>query len=178
MKLPFERQWKASERFKQFSLRVNQDFYLLPERHSLVVDSLLSTILLVDWRNEQVLGNCEVMDDEQFALVLTLLEQWPSYVPYERLLRQLGILLQAQDIEDLERLRVSGRADESEEELAQDEQAGARLQPILQTLRDLLHDCKPYLHEFGIDIGAVMDYGPVLTRYVEAKATQVEGSTR
>lgn len=164
-----EQPWEASERFQQFSLRISQDFYLLPARHSLVVDRLLSTMLLVNWQDEQMINNGEVMDDEQFALVLTLLEQWPSYVPYERLLKQLGILLSEEDIKDLERVRGSGRKDESEEERVQDEQARARLQPALQTLRDVLYGCKISLHDFGIDIMAVLDCGLLLTRYVEAR---------
>jgi hypothetical protein len=169
-----EQQWEAGERFKQFSLRVAPAFSLLPPRHSLVVDRLLSTMLLIDWQNEQVVGNCEVMDDEQFALVLTLLEQWPSYVPYERLLQQLGIVLTSQQIEDLEHLRTSRRACGSEEERRQDEQARMRIRPVLQTLRDLLHNCKIYLQDFGLDIGAVADYGPLLIRYVEARAPQAQ----
>lgn len=164
-----EQQWAASERFKQFSLRVSPVFSLLPPRHSLVVDRLLSTMLLIDWQNEQVVGNCEGMDDEQFALVMALLEQWPSYIPYERLLQQLGIELTEQQIEDLEQLRTSGRANEPEEERRKDEQARARLQPVLRTLRDLLHGCKIYLNDYGIDIAAVADYGPLLVRYSETR---------
>ncbi len=131
-------------------------------------------MLLIDWQNEQVVGNCEVMDDEPFALVLTLLEQWPSYTPYERLLQQLGITLTDQQIDDLEQLRTSGKANESEEERRQDEQARARLQPVLQTLRDLLHACKVYLNDYGIDIAAVADYGPLLVRYSETRTPQTQ----
>jgi len=171
-----EHQWEITQRFQQFSLRISQDFSLLRARHSLVVDRLLGTILLVNWQDEQVLNNCEVRDDEQFALILTLLEQWPSYVPYERLLRHLGIRLSAQDIEDLERVRVSGRTDESEEERMQDEQARTRIQPALQTLRNLLHDCTILLHGFGIDIKTVLDYGPLLTPSREAGKSIFEGS--
>ncbi len=156
-----EQQWKATERLKQFSLRVTQDLYVLPEWHSLVADRKLCMLLLVNWQDEQVLGICDALSDEQFSLVLTLLEQWPSYVPYECLLTQLGIPLTTQDIEDLEHLRTSGREDEPEEE-----QARARVRPVLQTLRDLLSECKLSLHDLGIDIGAVKDYGPLLTRDV------------
>lgn len=167
-----EQQWKADQRFQQFSLRVSQDFSLLPARHSLVVDKLLGTILLVNWEDEQVLGTCNVMDDEQFALVFTLLKQWPSYVPYERLIGYLGISLTEQDLDDLERVRTSGWANEPEGEQAQDQLADARLRPALQTLRDLLQTCKPTLQGFGIDIVAVKDYGPLLTRSVEARVPQ------
>lgn len=168
MELPLDQNWRGrtTERFKKFSLQ-SKHLSLLPERQSLMVDRLTGTLTLVDWQQEQFLDSCDDLSDEQFSLLLTLLEQWPSYVPYEKLLGQLGIQLTVQDIDDLERIRVSERADESEEEQRQDEQARARLQPALRTLRDLLRDCKPCLWDLCLDVVAVMDCGPLLMRYQE-----------
>ncbi len=167
MELPLEN-WRGrtTERFKKFSLQ-SQHLSLLPERQSLMADRLTGTLTLVDWQQEQFLDSCDDLSDEQFSLLLTLLEQWPSYVSYAKLLEQIGIQLTAQEVEDLERVRESERADESEEERIQDEQARARLQPILRTLRDLLGDCKPCLRDLWIDVVAVMDCGPILVQYQE-----------
>lgn len=172
MKQPLDQQW--DERFKQFSLRISHEFYLLPARHSLIVDRLLGMIVLVNWQDEQIVSVGEELNDEQFTLALTLLERWPSYTPYEILLGQLGIQLTGQDIEDLELLRTIRRANVSEEEQAQEAQARARLQPALQTLRDLLRDCRIYLQSFGVDIGTVVDYGPLLVRYMLSKTPHAE----
>lgn len=162
-------QWCAAERFRTFSLRATPDVFVLPEKHSLVVDRLTGTLTLVNWQQEQFLALCDELSDEQFSLVLALLERWPSYVPYEQLLQHIGIQPSHQDLDDLERVRVSGRANESEEEQAQDAEARARIRPLLQTLRDLLGSSRAYLHPLGIDITAVLDYGPVLTRYVQRR---------
>jgi hypothetical protein len=165
--MEFNQAWKADERFQKFVLRVTSDVYLLPEQQGLVADALTCQLWLVDWQREQFLALCDDLGDEQFALVLALLERWPSYVPYEMLLPHIGIQPTQQDLDDLERVRRSGRPDESEEEQAQEAEARARIEPLLQTLRDLLGDCRAYLYPLGIDIGAVLDHGPILTRYVE-----------
>ncbi len=172
-----EQQWKATERFLQFTLRLN-NVSLLPERFSLVVDTLMGTITLVDWQNAQFLHVIEVVDDERFEVLLTLLRRWPSFVPYERLLPHLGIQLTDQESEALERVRTSGKANESDEEQAQDKLAREQLQPVLQTLRDLLEDCRHALHSFGIDIATVIDYGPLLILSHEVGMPQVEESAR
>jgi hypothetical protein len=152
---------------KQFTLRVTDNLSVLPERCSLVVDRLAGTLTLVNWQDEQFLGVCDELTDEQFSLVLTLLEQWPSYVPYEKLLRLIGLELTAQHLEELERVRVSGKAVESEDEQAQNEQARQHLKPVLQTLREEIASCLHALRNLGIDICAVQDHGPLLMRYVD-----------
>lgn len=162
---------EASGRFKQFSLSKN-DWFVLPERQSLVVDRVTGSLMLIDWQHEQIVAVCEDLnDDEQFSVVLTLLEQWPSYVPYAQLLDGLGIPLTAQDLADLEFVRLSGRM--SRRKSRAQERARERLRPILQTLRDLLHECKSCIRDLGIDIVAVIDHGPLLIQY-EARVPQVE----
>jgi hypothetical protein len=177
MEQPRQQPEYATERFSQFALRLG-DLSLLPEHSSLVVDLLTGTIALVNWQEAQFLDVIEVGDDEQFALMFTLLKQWPSYVPYERLIGHLGISLTNQEIEDLERVRTSGWANEPEGEQAQDQLADARLRPVLQTLRDLLQDCRPALQGFGIDIVAVKDYGPLLVPFKEVRTASVPEAIR
>ena len=164
---------EASGRFKQFSLS-KKGWFVLPERHSLVVDRVAGTLTLIDWQHERIVAVCEDLDDEQFSLLLSLLERWPSYISYEELLRQLGIEPTSQDLADLERVRWSGRMSRSRERAM--EQARARLQPTLQTLRDLLGACKLCLRSLGIDIVAVLDYGPILIPYADAMAPQEQSA--
>lgn len=161
MEQPRQQPEHATERFSQFSLRLS-GLSLLPEHASLVVDTLTGTITLVNWQEAQFLDVIEFGDDEQFALVFTLLKRWPSYVPYERLLRQLGIPLTDQVLADLERLHTSGWANEPEGEQAQDQLAHERLHPALQTLRDLVEECRPSLQGLGLDVVVVEGYGPLL----------------
>ncbi len=165
--MEFNQAWKTDERFKKFALRVASDVYVLPEQHSLVADELTGQLWLVNWQAQHFLAVCDGLSDEQFSLVLLLLEQWPSYVPYEHLLRHIGIEPSRQDLDDLECVRVSGRANESEEKQAQEAAARARIEPLLRTLRELLGDCRACLQPLGIAITAVLDYGLLLTRYVE-----------
>ena len=157
--------WEASERFKKFSLRESPDRYVLPERHDLVADRLTGQLWLVNWQLEQLIDCCDELLDEQFSLVLLLLERWPSFVPYEHLLRQIGIEPTGQDLADLERIRASRRAGESEEEQVLTQQARTRIEPLLQTLRDLLASSRACLNILGIEIAAVLDTGMLITRY-------------
>jgi len=166
---------RFTERFEQFSLRAN-DWCLLPLRQSLVVDRVTGVLTVVDWQSERFTSICDDLDDEQFSLVITLLRRWPSYVSYEQLLEQLGIQLSAQDLADLERVRESKQTRTSRRESRATERARARLQPVLQTLRDLLSGSRACLNFLGIDIAAVLDYGPLLVQYVEARAPQAEQS--
>ncbi len=166
--MEFDQAWKTDERFQKFVLRVTSDMYVLPEQHCVVVDSLTNQLWLVNWQEEQFLALCDGLDDEQFSLVLALLSAWPSFVPYAKLLQHIGIQPTQQDLDDLERVRASGQLDDSEEERVQEAQARAHIDPLLQTLRDLLAGCRVNLHPLGMDISAVLDYGPMLTRYREA----------
>jgi len=157
---------RATERFKQFPLQT-QDSYVLPVRHGVIADRLTGSLTLVNWQDERFIAICE-LDDEQFSVVFTLLEQWPSCVPYEQLLRQLGIEPTGQDLADLEFVRMSGQMSRSRVQAKA--QARTRLQPTLQKLRDLLSSSRACLNTLGIDIAAVQDHGPILIRYVEARA--------
>jgi hypothetical protein len=151
---------------QKFSLRAGP-LHLLPQGRSLVADPLRGVLLVVDWQQEQVLAiSSGELSEEQFELVCALLGAWPSYVPYEKLLRQLAIPLSPQDGEDLERIRTSGSPGETEAEQVLCAQARARIAPMLDTLRAELGACRPVLNALGLDISAVLDYGPLLVGYL------------
>jgi hypothetical protein len=165
--MEFNQAWKTDERFKKFALRVASDVSLLPEQHGLVADEFTGQLWLLNWQEQRFLTVCDALSDEQFALVLALLERWPSYIPYEELLPHIGIQPSRQDLDDLALVRVSGRANESEEEQAHEAAARTRIAPLLQTLRDVLEGGRSCLRPLGLDIAAVLDHGLLLTRYVE-----------
>jgi len=71
------------------------------------------------------------LSNNQLPAVLYLLEEWPSYVPYEKMLHRYGVDLTDQQLEDLERVKASGYAGETEEEKARDQQARERIAPLM-----------------------------------------------
>jgi len=191
----FDHQLGGKEQFRQFSLRVvpgatniallpgpqilainttSSEMYtkesaLLPEQHSVVVNQRSGGITLVDWRNGRFLAYHNLSDD-QLPAILYLLEEWPSYVSYEKMLRRYGNELTDQQLEDLERVKESGYAGETEEEKVLDKQARERIAPLMNPLRTLLASCNLCLREFGIKIAAVMDCGPILMKTANKQA--------
>jgi len=190
-----DHQLRAKEQFRQFSLRVvpgvtnvallpgpqilavnstssevsTKEIALLPEQHTVVVNRLSGGITLVDWRNGRFLAH-HSLNDDQLPAVLYLLEEWPSYVPYEKMLHRYGNELTVQQIEDIERIKVSGYAGETEEEKALDQQARERIAPLMNPLHTILASCNLCLPEFGIKIAAVMDCGPILMKTTNKQA--------
>src|SRR5713101_2147208 len=107
-----DQSWIPAVRFKKFSLR-KPGFSVLAEGHSLVVDRLTGTLLLVNWQAEQIIEICNELNDEQFSLVLMLLENWPSFVLYEHLLSHIGIEPSQEAHEDFEWVRMGMTGDEA-----------------------------------------------------------------
>lgn len=149
-----------------------RDISLLPEHHTLVVNLVASGVTLVNWQSGCFLAHT-TFNEDQLLILLTLLEQWPSYVPIEKFFPLVGITPTEQLIDDLERVRVSGYKGETEHEHALDLLARERLEPVLQPLRTLISSCKPALNTcFGITITSILDTGPILTRYSQMKPTE------
>ncbi len=157
-----DQNWLDAARFKKFSLRT-PGFSVLPEGHGLVVDRLTGTITLV--KDEQAIDVCNGLREEQFTLVLYLLETWPSYALYEEMLSQIGVKPTTQQREDFARIRVSMVAGEAGEQDAI-ERARERVQPLLQTLRDILSGCKASLNSLGVNVAAVLNYGWIIVEHV------------
>ena len=149
-----------------------QEVALLPEQQTLVVDQILGGITLVDWRSGRFLAHTNV-SDQQLPVILYLLEEWPSYIPFEKVLHRCGLELTAQQLEDIERIKVAGYAGESDEEKALDKEARQRIVPFMKPIRTLLAGCNPHLREFGIIVAEVLDCGPLLMKAANKKPTIV-----
>ncbi len=200
MSQSIDQQMRAERQFRQFALRIAiptvpnehtignthvvsantdtqkvrkpRDISLLPEHHTLVVNLLAGGVTLVNWQSGRFLAHCS-FDDDQLPILLTLLEQWPSYVPIEHFFPLVHVTPTEQLLDDLERVRISGYKGETEHEHALDLLARERVQPVLQPLRTLIASCIPTLNTcFGITITSILDTGPILTRYSQMKPTE------
>ena len=191
MKNNGDRQRGAAEQFLQFPLRVEgsrtlsgsssvgprilsvnkttnttstKDSNILPEHHTLVVDTASGSVTLVDWQSGRFLAQSR-LSEEQLPFLILLLESWPFYVPYEKFFPLLNIEMTGQLQRDLDRVKRSGQEGQSEHEEVLDAEARKRIQPIVQPIRTLLSSCRPNLQAFGLTIAAIMDCGPILLRH-------------
>ena len=191
MKNTGDRQREAIEQFLQFPLRkegthtisgsssvsplilsVNtathttstKDGNILPEHHTLVVDTVSGGVTLVDWQSGKFLAHRRFTKKQRKLLIL-LLEGWPNYVSYEKFFPLLNIKMTKQLQCDLDRVKRSGQEGKSEQEQMLDEEAWQHLQPIIKPIRLVLSSCKANLQVFGLTIGAILESGPILLRY-------------
>lgn len=206
MSQSIDQQMRAERQFRQFALRIAipttltekplpgahtvgantetqsvtrpRDISLLPEHHTLVVNLLTGGVTLVNWQSGRFLAHT-TFDDDQLPILLTLLEQWPSYVPIEKFFPLVGIAPIEQLLDDLERVRVSGYKGETEHEHTLDLLARERIQPVLQPLRSLIASCIPTLNTcFGITIASILDTGPILHRYIPFRSAAEQPSEK
>src|SRR6266702_5266281 len=75
----------AGKQFESFALHMGT-LTLLSDGHELVVNTLDGHIALVNWDMRHFCDDC-TLGQEELALMLILLNDWPSYVPNERLLQ-------------------------------------------------------------------------------------------
>lgn len=124
------------ERYEYCPLDTSVGHALLPPEHELVMNKVSGKVTLVDWERRRFVSDSS-FTDEELPLILTLLNDWPSYVPYEKML----ILT----------------SDETPEQIAQrveEAHTTNTLATILTPVRSLLTACNEHMHLFSIDIAA------------------------
>jgi hypothetical protein len=130
-------------KFRRFGLRIGTKegtMTLLLEEHEIVVDTANAYITLVDW---QARSFCDAwaLGQEEVTLLLVLLNDWPSFVPNERLLQ---VMLNA----TVEQIAALLEHDPSQ----------------VEQLQRLMDTCRSKMHRFGIEIEDVHGDGYKLSR--------------
>ena len=134
-----------TDSYDYFPLDVREDIRLLPDEHELVINRMTGQFMLVNWERRRLL--VEAIFTEQVCRVMqTLLEGWPSYVPYER-------VLQVMHPQELPHHIVQ------EIETARREEA---MDTVLEPVRTLLEACQERMNRFGIKLVAVYEHGYLL----------------
>jgi hypothetical protein len=120
---------------------------LVPKKCEVVLNTTSGLALLLNWAERRVLAETEV-NGMALPVLKKLLDDWPSYVEYDKLLSALFAQNETLVTQFLTCI-----------EQARENQDDTLLAVALQPLRDVLIDCKMDVRLLGIDITAVVGYG-------------------
>jgi hypothetical protein len=138
------------QRYHYYLLDAGQGVTLLPEQHAIVLNTLSGLTVLIDWERHKVKAECH-FDDLELPLIRLLLDDWPSYTPYEKCFPLLFSDTVAQQMR-------SCLLD------AQERNDKAMLNEILGPLRTVLLRCQDRLGLFDLRIAALYQQGYRLVR--------------
>ena len=137
----------ATERntYDYFPLDVRDDIRLLADEHELVLNLATGQITLVDWEQRRFVTEA-TFTNEECRVLHTLLEAWPHYVPYARVLQAMHPHeLPHHAVQQVETARREGTMD-----------------ALLHPVRTLLLNCQERMNRFGIEIVALYEHGYLL----------------
>ena len=123
---------------------------VLPEQHSVVINQACGVIILVDWQRQHFLEQIGFTDQE-LILLMTLMNHWPSYVEYDKLLSLV-----------VENSEVGPRAQAIED--ARDGNDQGALDAAVAPLSTVLIPCQDRLRRLGLEIGTIERYGYRIVR--------------
>ncbi len=133
---------------------------LLPDDSEIVVNHDSGQVVLVRWGYREFSTECSFTDQE-LPLILALLEAWPGYVPYEKM---LGLVGEKPEL-IAELLEASRAAEGLDEERGTDILWESAMGRTLTPVRDWLKQCQDRLHQFALEIAAVRHRGYLLIPY-------------
>lgn len=139
-----------NQRYDYYPLDAGREVTLLPHEHEIVVNTLSGLTLLIDWENRRVKAECR-FDDMEVPLIRHLLNDWPSYTPYEKLFPLLFSDIVAQQM----RACLLEAVDRNDK---------AMLTSIVGPLRTVLLRCQDRLSLFDLRIAALYQHGYRLIR--------------
>jgi hypothetical protein len=143
------------QRYQYYPLDAGREVRLLAYEHEIVLNTVSGQTTLVDWKSYHFKAESR-FDEQELPLIRTLLNDWPSYTPYEKLMPLLVTEeLAEQLIHCIEEARE--RKDRTMFDVA------------LQPLRSVLQRCQDRLALFGIQIAAVYPHG---YRFIQMKELQ------
>lgn len=129
--------------YRGFSLDIeNPDINLLADENEIVINTQTGHYTLINWDMRHVVTDGTFGPEHQ-ALVISLLEAWPTYIPMEKLLmasQRIG-LEEINQASEIERDRM------------------------LLNLRCHIEECGQQLHPMGIGIQSISNLGYKLSRY-------------
>ena len=131
--------------YDYFPLDVRDDIRLLPDEQELVMNPTTGQFTLVDWEQWRFIAEAS-FTLEECRVMQTLLEGWPQYVPYERVLQ----VLHPQELPHhiVQQVETAGRE--------------GTMETLLLPVRTLLLACQERMNRFGIKIVAVYEHGYLL----------------
>ena len=142
---PSESSSTDEDTYDYFPLDVRDDIRLLPDEQELVMNPTTGQFTLVDWEHWYFLAEAS-FTLEECRVMQILLEAWPHYVPYERVLQVLHPHeLPHHLVQQVETARHEGTMD-----------------ALLLPVRTLLLGCQERMNRFGIKIVAVYEHGYLL----------------
>jgi hypothetical protein len=139
-----------NQRYHYYPLDAGRDITLLPDEHEVVVNTLSGLTLLIDWERRRVKAECQ-FDDLELPLIRLLLDDWPSYTPYEKLFP----LLFSETVAQQMRACLVDAVERNDK---------AMLNEILGPLRTVLHRCQDRLGLLDLRIAALYQHGYRLVR--------------
>jgi hypothetical protein len=139
-----------NQRYTYYPLDAGRDAMLLPDEHEVVVNTLSGLTLLIDWENRRVKAECH-FDDLELPLIRLLLDDWPSYTPYEKL---FPLLFSDPVVQQMRSCLLD----------ALERNNKAMLTEILGPLRTVLHRCQDRLSLLDLRIAALYQHGYRLMR--------------
>jgi hypothetical protein len=107
-------------------------FAILPDEHEIVVNPKNGLALLIDWDMREVRADCR-FELEAIRVIMKLLSDWPSFVPYSKLLP----LISPEPVPVIvERIEAARKKD--------------TLEQVIAPLVAILEKCKPALSRLGL----------------------------
>ena len=136
---------RDADTYDSFPLDVRDDIRLLADDHELVLNLTTGQITLVDWERRRFVAEA-TFTNEECRVLHTLLEAWPHYVPYARVLQAMHPHdLPHHLVQQVETARREGTMD-----------------ALLHPVRTLLIACQERMNRFGIKIVALYEHGYLL----------------
>jgi hypothetical protein len=135
--------FSAGKHFAGYALDIeNPDINLLADEHEIVINTQTGHYTLINWDMRHVVTDGTFGPENQ-ALMISLLEAWPTYVTIEKLL-----------MASLRRgLEEINQASETERDR------------MILNLRCCIEECGQQLHPIGIGIQSISNLGYKLSRY-------------
>jgi hypothetical protein len=152
-------------RYEYYPLDAGREVTLLPDEYELVLNPLSGLTLLIDWERRHVKAEC-CFDDLELPLIKQLLDDWPSYTPYEKL---FPLVFSDTLVQQMRACLLE----------AQERNHQAMLTLTLEPLRTILKRCQERLGLFHLQIDAVYQHGYRLMRATSIKQhSEQEGDHR
>jgi hypothetical protein len=109
-----------------------REIALIPDEHEIAINPRNGLALLVDWDLREVRADCR-FEQEACKVIMKLLNDWPAFVPYEKLLPLISDEAPAQIAERIEAARFADTVEQ-----------------VIAPLVAILEQSKPALARLGL----------------------------
>jgi hypothetical protein len=134
---------RGSGPYEYYPLDV-REIALIPDEHEIVINPNNGLALLVDWDLREVRADSR-FEPEACKVIMKLLNDWPAFVPYEKLLPLISNEEPAQIAERIEAARFADTVEQ-----------------VIAPLAAILDKSKPALAHLGLAIYPMLEHGYLL----------------